>query len=220
MGATHPRRRCTIRGCKSWCHGRGWCKLHYYRWKRQGDPNILTRPSFRDLTDQHFGRLTVLSRAPNGGKDNRRTRWNCLCDCGNKTVVDGSNLQIGCIRSCGCLLRELEARGGGALKHGACRGGHRLPEYVLWCGMIARCTNPKNKRWTDYGGRGIVVCQRWRWSFAAFFKDMGKRPTPKHSLERNNNNRGYSPANCRWATNAEQSTNRRPRRWYRKPHPA
>jgi hypothetical protein len=135
-------------------------------------------------------------------------------------VVDGSNLQIGCIRSCGCLLRELEARGGGALKHGACRGGHRLPEYVLWCGMIARCTNPKNKRWTDYGGRGIVVCQRWRWSFAAFFKDMGKRPTPKHSLERNNNNRGYSPANCRWATNAEQSTNRRPRRWYRKPHPA
>ena len=82
----------------------------------------------------------------------------------------------------------------------------KSPEYVNWCGMFYRCTKPTCKRYRLYGGRGIHICARWK-SFENFFKDMGKRPTPKHTLGRIDNNLGYSPGNCEWQTQKQQMAN-------------
>lgn len=89
--------------------------------------------------------------------------------------------------------------------------GHAVqdhPLYTIWASMLARCTNPKTPRYENYGGRGIKVCKRWH-HFRNFAADMGMRPSPKHTLERKNNNRGYFLSNCVWATGTEQCLNRR-----------
>src|SRR5215216_5230642 len=93
------------------------------------------------------------------------------------------------------------------LKHGM----SRAPEYTAWRNMWARCRHPKHPYFKDYGGRGIAVCDRWK-SFEAFLADMGKRPTPRHSLERKDNGKGYKPDKCVWATSAEQCANTRKNR--------
>lgn len=80
--------------------------------------------------------------------------------------------------------------------------------YWVWAEMIRRCTNPKNRRYEDYGGRGIEVCDRWR-SFDSFIEDMGMRPSPRFTLERLNNNAGYNPQNCCWAPRSHQAKNKR-----------
>jgi len=90
------------------------------------------------------------------------------------------------------------------MKHGMSRS----PEYRAWQLMKNRCTNPRDKRWEHYGGRGIRVCERWATSFPTFFLDMGPRPSDKHSLDRIDVNLDYSPANCRWATQTQQQRNR------------
>jgi hypothetical protein len=155
-----------------------------------------------DLTGRRFGRLVVLRRVVHPG----RTRWLCACDCGNETAVLTLNLHRDRgTRSCGCLMREYQASGRGNWKHGA----KRSPEYGIWCAMKQRCCNPRNPAFARYGGRGITICDHWLHSFAAFLSDMGPRPSPTHSIDRIDNDQGYAPGNCRWATPTEQNLNTR-----------
>ena len=100
----------------------------------------------------------------------------------------------------------------GKVIHGHARRGQNTPEYRLWWAMIIRCELKAGPRYDRYGGRGIKVCRRWRESFAAFLEDMGCRPSPAHSIDRINNDGDYEPSNVRWATRAEQNTNKTQRR--------
>jgi len=156
-----------------------------------------------------FNRLTVIERGPSNPCGN--SRWWCRCDCGNKTLVSGCNLGNNHTTSCGCAFREIASAM--KTKHGESHGifapNRASAEYTTWVSMLGRCYNPKNERFSDYGGRGIKVCRRWRESYIAFLADMGRRPSKRHSLDRINNERGYSPKNCRWATMKEQCRNTR-----------
>lgn len=153
-----------------------------------------------DLVGQRFGRLVVVGPA---AKKTKFARWACRCDCGAAHEADSFNLKSGSVQSCGCLRSELQVH------HGHNRRGSRTRCYNSWTAMLARCTNPRSTKWKDYGGRGIVVCERW-WTFENFATDMGD-PPPGRSLDRINVNGNYEPSNCRWATASEQSANRRPR---------
>jgi hypothetical protein len=93
-------------------------------------------------------------------------------------------------------------------KHGEAWRTSRTCEYSIWQAMVQRCTNPNNKGYLKYGGRGIGVCDRWR-EYENFLADMGRRPSDSHSLDRINNDKGYEPSNCRWATLIEQANNTR-----------
>lgn len=153
-----------------------------------------------DVTGQRFGSLTVLAVS---GKDvHGNFMWLCQCDCGNKRVVGGYRLRSGHTKSCGCLQPEA------ARKASTVHGGRYLPEYSIWSAMIKRCGNSKADNYERYGGRGISVCESWL-NFENFFRDMGSRPTLKHSIDRIDNDKGYSKDNCRWATGVEQSANKR-----------
>lgn len=159
-----------------------------------------------DLRGKRFGRLTVrkIQRIPFA----REVSWLCECDCGRTKVILGGSLRSGYTTSCGCLHKEIASRK--HLIHGHARKKLNSPIYGSWCGMISRCTNPRNKQWDNYGGRGITVCRRW-YKFKNFLADMGEAP-PGLSLDRINNDGNYEPGNCRWATAKQQANNRRLRK--------
>lgn len=155
---------------------------------------------FTDLTGVRFARVVV--QWPVGRRLNKNPVWLCLCDCGHLLRADLTSLRKGAVKSCGCFQRELRT------KHGIFvgRGNKTTPEYRSWTAMLHRCTNSKHMSYHRYGGRGIMVCERWK-EFANFLADMGLRPMGK-SLDRINNDGNYEPGNCRWATPKEQQANR------------
>jgi hypothetical protein len=164
-----------------------------------------------DLTGQRFGRLLVVSRIE---PLVRRAKWLTRCDCGAGHVAQGQYLMCGDTKSCGCMKREKIAAGL-HLSHGANRVGARTPEYSSWTAMRRRCLDPDDAAYPDYGGRGIAICAEWS-DFAAFLADMGQKPNGT-SIDRIDNDSGYSAANCRWATPKQQAANRRARRWGKRP---
>lgn len=98
-------------------------------------------------------------------------------------------------------------------KHGGYSGGSETPEHYIWRSMLVRCTKTDNRSYRYYGGRGIKVCDRWM-QFENFLADMGRRPTPQHSLERIDNDKGYEPSNCVWDTHSAQQKNKTSTRYY------
>lgn len=154
----------------------------------------------RDLAGFRSGRLVVVRPLTWASK---YLRWLCRCDCGRTAEVpDQCLLRAKATQSCGCLRDERTAA--------RCRthGMTNSPTYQSWCSMITRCENQNRRHYASYGGRGILVCERWRHSFEAFLADMGERPKGT-TLDRINNDGNYEPGNCRWATSKQQANNKR-----------
>ena len=155
-----------------------------------------------NLTGQQFFRLTAIERV--GDLNKGRVTWECQCACGAKKVVEASRLLRGTAKSCGCWKKECRKT------HGNTTQGARTPEYCAWVNMKNRVKDAVSPNHKNYAGRGIGVCERWD-IFENFLADVGQRPTSKHTVERVNNDLGYSPENCKWGTRTEQSRNRRNR---------
>jgi hypothetical protein len=162
-----------------------------------------------NMRGQIFGRLKVLHRAGSEkhSKNNKiRTfaLWLCKCACGKKITTRGTNLRSGVTKSCGCLIRELTSAR--LILQNTIHGMARTSEYMAYQHAKRRCTNPKDRGWKDYGGRGIQFLLP---SFPEFIARIGRRPSSKHSLDRPDNDGNYTLINIRWATKKEQMQNRR-----------
>jgi len=149
-----------------------------------------------------FGRWTVVGPSIWKGRDSGHRKWPCRCECGVERNVAAPSLTRGLSQSCGCLHREK------VCDLQTVHGFTGSAEHRAWKHMRGRCLNPKDSRYAYYGGRGIKVCSRWD-SFDFFIADLGLRPSPQHSIERQDVNGNYEPGNVVWATRTEQARNKR-----------
>lgn len=156
-----------------------------------------------DLTGNIYGRLTVLKF--DHIKDSR-AYWLCQCSCGKTSTVSKHELERKdgrSTKSCGCLKEEAR------IKRCVTHGDTKSKEHRTWMSIKARCHRVTQAHYFNYGGRGIIVCDRWRYSYENFLSDMGRAPSPKHSIGRINNDGNYEPGNCRWEDSFQQANNTR-----------
>ena len=158
-------------------------------------------------TGDRFNLLTIVNEIEsyiNPSSNQKIRRFECKCDCGIVKNITLANLVN--TKSCGCIKSLISREAN--LKHDMCKS----PEYKSWRAMKARCLNPNHQAYKNYGGRGITITSTWINSFELFIKDMGIRPTLKHTLDRIDNDGNYEPSNCRWSTPDKQANNRRKRK--------
>lgn len=154
-----------------------------------------------DLSGKKFSRLTAI--CPSGKDKHRNVLWRCLCECGRETVVSATALKRGKTKSCGCLKAEI------LMKRNRTHSLSGTHIYKVWAGIKQRCENEKNKRYKDYGGRGIRLCNEWK-RFEPFYSWAIKEGyKPGLDIDRIDNNSGYSPQNCRFVTRRENCLNKR-----------
>lgn len=170
---------------------------------------MISKKPRENLMGKRFGRLTVVSPAPDRVLKNGRhlTIWECVCDCGNTHIVRTTDLKRGAIRSCGCY--RAETTGSMRLSHGATRGKQSTKLYSVWAGIKARCYRPSTVAYKYYGGKGIAMCREWVESFSAFERWANENGYAIGlSIDRIDVNGNYCPQNCRWVDDLTQANNK------------
>jgi len=195
---------CSVPGCSNDKKGivHGLCQTHRYRLKNYGTYDRKPK-KWETMVGMKVNNLTMVGIR----YENAKVKARCLCDCGNTSYPDMYAFRTGKIKSCGCTKGENIRRS--KIMHGHTNSNnYTSPEFRSWYSMLQRCSNQNNKSYRHYGGRGIKVCDDWS-DFRLFMRDMGCKPTKKHTLDRINNDGNYELGNCRWATAKEQVNNRR-----------